>query len=275
MTVFEKNEGPGGKLAELKLGNYRFDKGPSLLTLPHLIDDLTNLSKYDKPFKYSRLKTITHYFFEDGTRLKADDSIEQFANELHNKLGEDKNKVLAFFKKSAFYYDTTADLFLNQSLSRLKNFLNLKTMRGIWRSPKLGLGKSMDDVNKQFDSEKTRQIFNRYATYNGSNPYKAPALLNIIPNLEFQFGAYIPEKGMYQITEHLYHMALFCGVKFEFNSPVEKIELEGERVKGVWAGGKFYKSDLVVSNSDMDFLCELGKYVNPLFYNNNLLILDA
>lgn len=254
VTVFEKNTYPGGKLSEMQLQGYRFDKGPSLLTLPNLIDELTELCSYPEKFKYQKLQTITHYLFEDGTHVIADASVKNFAKELKEKLGEDEKRVLRYFKRSAFYYDTTAELFLHQSLHRIKNFLNLKTLKGILRAPQLKLMQTMDAENKQFRNAKTRQIFNRYATYNGSNPYKAPALLNIIPTLEFGFGAFIPDNGMYAITDHLYKLALHCGVEFKFNTPVEKIEINGNKVKGVYAAGKLYQCEIVVSDADMHVL---------------------
>lgn len=267
--MFEKNAYPGGKLSEMHLGAYRFDKGPSLLTLPNLIDELTDLCAYPEKFKYKRLETITRYFFEDGTRVKAEASIQSFAKELKEQLGEDEAQVLRYFKRSAFYYDTTAQLFLHQSLHRFKNFLNLKTLKGILRSPQLKLLSTMDEENKQFKNAKTRQIFNRYATYNGSNPYKAPALLNIIPTLEFGFGAFLPENGMHAITEHLYQLALFCGVAFKFNSPVEKIEIEQNKVKGLYSGGHLYLSEMIVSDADMHVLYK--KLLPPSYAPKKLL----
>ncbi len=254
VTVFEKNSYAGGKLSELSRGNYRFDKGPSLLTLPALIDELTELSGYKHPFPYTRLETLTHYFFEDGTRVVAKDSIPDFAKELKQQLDEKEDVVIAHLKESAFYYETTADLFLHQSLHEIKNFLNRKTILGILRSPRLNLFKTMHQKNNKFRNKKTTQIFDRYATYNGSNPYKAPALLNIIPHLEFGLGAYLPEKGMHQITEHLYNVAIHCGVRFHFNSPVDSIELKNNQVTGLKSNGVFYPSDLVVSDADIHAL---------------------
>lgn len=254
VTVFEKNSYPGGKLSELRLGNYRFDKGPSLLTLPHLIDELTGLSGYPVKFRYTKLSTLTHYFFEDGTRLQATENIEAFARDLQTQFGEDAQKVVKHFKRSAFYYDTTAGLFLHQSLSQLKNFLNLKTLKGFLRAPRLNIFGSMAGENAAFKNEKTRQIFNRYATYNGSNPYRSPALLNMIPHLEFGLGAYLPEKGMHQITEYLHAMACYCGVSFVFGAPVESIILEKNKVTGLKSKGCFYSSDIVVSDVDIHML---------------------
>jgi phytoene desaturase len=255
VRVFEKNAYPGGKLSEFTKGGYRFDKGPSLFTMPHLVDELSELVVKQKVFQYIPLEVVTHYFYEDGTFLKAYADKKRFAEELEMVLGEDQQAVMKQFAESAFYYNTTADLFLNQSLHRVKNFINFKTLKGIIRAPRLGLNKSMHQKNREvFRNSKTVQLFNRYATYNGSSPYKAPALLNIIHHLEFGMGAYFPERGMHQITEHLVNLAKEAGVQFHFNQPVEKIVLSGKCIKGVKCGNTFFESDIVVSDADMHVL---------------------
>jgi phytoene desaturase len=270
VNIFEKNSYPGGKLTEFTTKGYRFDKGPSLFTLPELIDELSELSGYKGNFNYKRLETITNYFYEDGTQLIAYADQDQFAKELHEKLGEDEVNVKKHLKKSKFYYDTTANLFLNQSLHRLKNFINLKTLKGILRAPFLGLNKTMHVQNtKQFKNKKTVQLFNRYATYNGSNPYKAPALMNIVNHLEFGLGAFLPERGMHQITEHLLEMAKHVGVKFYFSHPVDEVVLENNRVKGIRSKGNYFESNLVVSNVDMHVL--YNKLL-PAFYKPHKLL---
>lgn len=270
VNIFEKNNYPGGKLTEFYLGKYRFDKGPSLFTLPELVDELSELSEYKGDFSYKRLETITNYFYEDGTRLTAYADPEKFANELHEKLGEDQKDVLEHLKKSAFYYSTTADLFLHQSLHRLSNFINLKTLKGILKAPFLNLNSSMHQKNAQrFKNSKTVQLFDRYATYNGSNPYKAPALMNIVNHLEFGLGAYLPDKGMHQITEHLINMALKAGVKIHYNHPVDEIIIEENNIRGIKSLGKIYKSDVVVSDVDIHFLYQ--KLISEKFKPKKLL----
>lgn len=238
--------------------------------MPNLIDELTQLGGQKNNFIYARLKIITHYFFEDGTKVVAKDSITDFAKELKEKLNEDEDLVVKHLKRSKFYYDSTAELFLNQSLGKIKNFLNLKTFKAILNSPKLHLFSTMHQQNaKQFINKKTTQIFNRYATYNGSSPYKAPALLNIIPHLEFGLGAYLPEKGMHQITEHLYTLALASGVKFKFNERVEKIEIENKKVTGIISNGVFNKSSFVVSDADIHLV--YNKLLPQNYYPKKLL----
>ena len=216
VTIFEKNSYPGGKLSELKMDGFRFDKGPSLFTMPSLIDELTNLQGSSHQFEYKKLDVITNYFYTDGTQLKASANLEDFAQEVHLKLNEKKETVLNHIKRNAFYFKTTEDLFLKQSLHQLKNFINLKTLKGILLSPFLGLFSTMDQKNSQtFSNPKTVQLFNRFATYNGSNPYKAPALMNMISHLEFNLGAYLPKKGMHQITTHLVKLAEEANVEIK------------------------------------------------------------
>jgi len=97
------------------------------------------------------------------------------------------------------------------------------------------------------------QFFDRYATYNGSNPYQAPATLNVIPHLEQHFGAYFPEGGMYRITASLVELAESLGVKFNYNQPVQQIVVAGKRATAIQVNGKLLKADVVVSNMDVWF----------------------
>ena len=251
--MFEKNTYPGGKLSELRLGNYRFDKGPSLFTLPELMDELSELARVEESsFPYQRLQHLGNYFFEDGTRLVVPASEKLLVKELHEKLGEDEKDIRNHLKKSAFYYNTVSDLFLKQSLHKVRNFLNFRTLKGLLLAPLLNLGSNMHQQNAtRFKNKKTVQLFDRYATYNGSSPYKAPALLNLIPHLEFGKGAYLPQKGMHQITEHLQNLAVNLGVVFHYNEAVEKITLEDEKITGIVSSGKHYPCDLIVSDMDI------------------------
>ncbi|MEL6845598.1 MAG: phytoene desaturase, partial [Bacteroidota bacterium] len=81
-------------------------------------------------------------------------------------------------------------------------WLTREVARAIVRIPGLDLFRSMNEVNESIlQHPKLVQLFNRYATYNGSNPYKAPGLLNIIPHFEYKIGAYFPKGGMISITQ--------------------------------------------------------------------------
>ncbi len=271
VTIFEKNSYPGGKLSELKVNGFRFDKGPSLFTMPTLIDELTSLQASTHKFEYDKLDVITNYFYSDGTELKAYANINSFADEVNLKLNENKEIVLKHLKRNAFYFKTTEDLFLKQSLHQFKNFINFKTLRGILFSPFLGLFSTMNQKNeKTFTNPKTVQLFNRFATYNGSNPYKAPALINMISHLEFNLGAYLPKKGMYQITKHLVKLAEETNVTIKYNAPVEKLEVgTNNKIKSIKSNGVDYPFDIVASDLDINVLY---KHLLPSLFTPKKLI---
>ena len=86
VDVYEANNYIGGKLTAFSSGNYRFDSGPSLFTLPYLVDELFTLANRNPAdyFKYHKIETACHYFWEDGTFLKAYSNHQEIETEVEN-----------------------------------------------------------------------------------------------------------------------------------------------------------------------------------------------
>jgi phytoene desaturase len=257
VTIFEANSYLGGKLSEFEINGYRFDAGPSLFTMPQFIDELfvfagKNPKDY---FEYEQLEVITNYFYEDGTKIFAYADPQKFAQEIQSKIGEKAENVFYFLNKSKEKYELTGDLFLRRSLHKIGSFLNKETLWCILNAYKLDAFRTMNAANESiFSNPKVVQLFNRYATYNGSDPWQTPATLNIIPHLEFGIGAFFPKKGMFSISQSLANLATDLGAKFVFNAKVEEIVIEknGQKiVKGVKVNGENLPFDLVVSNTDI------------------------
>ncbi len=108
---------------------------------------------------------------------------------------------------------------------------------------------------RELGHPKLVQFFDRFATYNGSNPYRAPGLLSMIPHFEHHFGAFLPTGGMYDISKSIHQLAVRQGVEFRFNTRVEEILLTADgRADGVrLAGGTTLAAETVVSNMDVFF----------------------
>lgn len=261
VDVFEASQHPGGKMSAFEIKGYRFDGGPSLFTMAHLVDELFTLcgehpSDY---FNYQQLDTICHYFFEDGTRFQAHKSWEDFDKSLQGIASASERRALKKqLDKAAFRYNTTAPLFIEQSLHKARNFFNFKTLKGLFYTPKLNLFQSMDRENQQRVGNKYLvQYLNRFATYNGSDPYRAPALLNMIPHLEQQLGSYYPKGGMVSIPTSLYQLAVKQGVTFHFGHPVQEIIAPNRKAEGIRVLNQSSEEtltqlgDVVVSNADI------------------------
>ncbi|MXV51112.1 phytoene desaturase [Pedobacter sp. HMF7647] len=256
VQVFESNNHPGGKLSVININGYRFDAGPSLFTMPQYVDELFLLAGKNprQYFNYTKLEVVCNYFYEDGTMISAFSDQEKLAGEIAAKTSDTTESVNRFLKNSARIYSITNHVFLEKSLHKLSTYLNWNTIKSIFQLGKIDSLRTMALANKSFFNDKrTQQFFNRYATYNGSNPYKAPATLNVIPHLEQHYGAYFPDGGMYAITLSLVKLAEEIGVRFNFSSPVEKIEYSNDKVTGVVVGGKTLPADIIVSNMDVWF----------------------
>ena len=249
VKVFEQQATYGGKMGVWEQNGYRFDTGPSLFTMPHYVEELLTIDgKKNIPFDYNELAVICNYFWDDGTTFQATKDLEQLKDSFEKNIGEPKENIASFLKDSQTKYEITNHVFLEKSLHKLKTYFSWGTIKSIFRLHHIEVFKTMSAQNeRRFKQEKTIQFFNRYATYNGSNPYEAPATLNVIPHYEYGFGAFFPKKGIRSIADALYNKALSLGVEFHFNSPIDKVEKRGEKylVNGLT------ESHIVVCNMDI------------------------
>jgi diapolycopene oxygenase len=254
VTVFEAAATFGGKMKQFVQDGYRFDMGPSLFTMPHLVDELFTLAGKNPQdyFGYERLDIITQYFYPDGTRLAAYREPEKFAAEVEQKLGVPATKVKEYLARSARVYEATAPTFLHKSLHKLTTYLSADVLKTLPALPALGLTTTMHAANaRAFSDARLVQLLDRFATYNGSDPYQAPATLNLIPHLEHNIGAFYPEGGIYAIAQSLVKLAEELGVTFSYNQPVKEILIQGNKVTGVRTPNGVTDFDLVVSNMDV------------------------
>jgi phytoene desaturase len=254
VTVYEQSPIPGGKISQIKKDGFRFDTGPSLFTLPQMVEELFALfdENPSEHFQYEKLSTSCKYFWEDGTIINAWQNHALFASEVENATGVSSEKIHRFLEKSRKLYEITAEIFMFNSLHKIRNFLKPAFRKSMLYLHELDAFTTMHRKNvKWFSDPKIIQLFDRYATYNGSNPYQTPATLNIIAHLEHNLGAYFPKKGMYSITESLVKLAKDKGVRFEFNSPVQQLILDKNNVKAIKVKDKVIDYDLVICNVDV------------------------
>ena len=254
VTVFEANAYPGGKLSAFTLGGYRFDAGPSLFTMPHFVDELFLLCGEEPTahFNYIKKEEACRYFWEDGTALIAHSKTDDFATEVETKLRVPKKTLLAYLAKAKKKYDLTEKLFLQQSLHRWSTYFSLDTLKALWHIQSMEIGKSLDQVNReQLQEPHLVQLFNRFATYNGSSPYQTPGIMSLIQHLESHYGTFLPHGGMEQISQSLYRLAQRQGVQFHFDQKVDEILLANEKAVGVRVGTTEHAADCVVSNMDV------------------------
>jgi phytoene desaturase len=254
VDVYESNDYPGGKLHAFEINGYRFDAGPSLFTMPNLITELFELFG-EKPtdfFQYRRLKSVCNYFWEDGIQFNVDADRAVFAEEAAAKFGISAQTILSYLNNGQKKYELTAPLFIEKSLHKAGTYLSMDTLNAMTHLSEMNLGISLNKLNEAAIGEPHLvQLFNRYATYNGSSPYLTPGIMSMIPHLELYLGAYYPNGGMHSITTSLYQLALRQGIRFHFNQKIEQIVVEKNKAVGVKTANNQYDADFIVSNMDI------------------------
>ena len=250
VELFEKNGSPGGKMQQIEEKGYRFDTGPSLFTMPFILEKLFKECGKDirQYLCWRELDPLCRYFYKDGVQFDNYSDRGKTAEEIESFAPEDALAYSNFLDYSEELYDRTAGPFL---FNPLYNFSDLKHLK-LSDFLKIDAFSTVSEkVDSTFQSPYLRQFFKRFTTYNGSSPYQAPATLNVIPHVELNQGGYYVLDGLYQIALALQELANELGVFFHYNTPVDSIAVENGRVSGVkTADGSFTPCDLLFANSD-------------------------
>jgi phytoene desaturase len=256
VTVYEKNQYPGGKAGVIREHGFRFDTGPSLLTMPFVLEDIfTHAGKKLQDYlTLQKLQILCRYFYPDGTVLNAFSDPERFAEEIDRVSKDSRHQVIRYLEYCKKIYERTADLFLFKDFRQLKDIVSLSALKTLLNIQQIDPFRTMHSANASFFTDpKVIQLFDRYATYNGSDPYRVPATLNIIQHVEYNLGGYIVKEGIHRIPAALMEVARELGVSFHFGTKVVKIRHKQGIVTGITTGNTTTDYDCIVSNIDAGF----------------------
>ncbi len=251
VIILERNATPGGKVNIHRAADYTFDTGASLLTMLHVVADLFESAgrRVEDYLDITPLDPICRYTWPDGATLDASTDLEKTAREIHKFEPADVDGFYKFLDDARRKYEVADRTFLAHSLNDLPKLLRPRYARDLavissWRT--------LDShVRKYFRSTHLQQLFNRFATYNGSSPYAAPATFALIPYVEFGLGAWYVHGGMYNLPRALMRLCEELKVEIRTNAEVEKILIENKRACGVkLMDGTVERCDAVIANSD-------------------------
>ena len=239
ITIFERNERVGGKLNVLLLDGFAWDMGPSLLTMPHVFDDLfADLGRRRSDYlKFVPLPSTCRYRWSDGTVVDEDKEFWE------------RPDVARFLEYAAGLYEISADAFLHHPLEDWWRQLRPGFLPKLRHLPKIASRQTMAETVRRFfpDNPFLQQLFNRFATYNGSSPYMTPSAFNIIPYVQARFGGWYVQGGMYAIARALVAVAKEMEITIRLNTEVRS----ARRAGGRWQINGSESFDYVVCNQDV------------------------
>ncbi len=251
VVLLEKNERIGGKLNIVAEAGYSFDTGPSLLTMPWVLRDLfaTAGSTLEAELQINPVDPICRYRWLDGTSFDTWQSLPSLLQAIERIEPRDTDGFLRFIAYASRIYNAVAEPFLLRPFDGLRDLI---TPGLLYDSFKIDSLRTVDQaVRSFFHSPYLRQVFNRYATYNGSSPYQAPATFNLIPYVEFAWGAWHVVGGMYEIARALERTARRMGVTICTGKAVKQIVNQAGITRAViLEDGEQLAASAVVVNAD-------------------------
>jgi len=253
VDLLEKNDKVGGKLNILEKDGFTFDLGPSILTMPHIFQALFERAG-KKMADYVSIQTVEPHwrnFFEDGSTLDLSSDPERMKQEL-DKLGPNTAKEFeAFLAYSKKLCEITEQGYFEHGLD---SFWELLKYYGPVRSlMEFDVFRSMDQGVRRFIKDpKLVDVLNYFIKYVGSSPYDAPALMNLLPYIQFGYGLWYVKGGMYGMAEGLQKLAEELGVTIRVNAEVAEIQHSAGRATAVrLLDGTVIPADIVVSNMEV------------------------
>ena len=259
VDLYEKNSNIGGKVNQLEENGFRFDTGASLVTMPFVFDKLfedigVSIREH---LTFEKLDILCKYFFNDGSVINAYSDIQRFAEEIENKTADTKESVKRYLNYCRRIYELSGELFLNKSFTEPSTLLSKNAIKTLFQINGMDINRTMHAANESyFKDQRTIQIFDRYATYNGSTPFKAPATLNVIQHVEYNIGGYICHGGVYEIPKALYKIAVKKGVNIYLGKEIKRINHFNRKINGVNIEGRDIDYDVVISNADVQYTYE-------------------
>ncbi|MGW0452516.1 phytoene desaturase family protein [Gordonia sputi] len=253
VTVLEQSQEIGGKLGVISLDGFVFDTGPSLVTLPHILDELfadTGAPLSDS-LTLQRLETAARYRFSDGTTFDMPGEMSEIPAALDAALGAGAGpQWTSFLQRAERIWDATHRPFLESPITvgdMASGALDVRDLATVapWRTLR-GLG------NQYLRDPRLRMLLDRYATYTGSDPRRAPAALASVPYAEQRWGSWYIRGGLGSIATALADRLSALGGSIELGVEVSALTTDTHgRVDGVrTADGARTAADLVVANAD-------------------------
>lgn len=277
--MLERQSQVGGKLNQVVMQGFSFDTGPSLITMPFVLHDLFQAAqrRLEDYLELVPLDVTCRYFYRDGLVLNAWRDQQRLVQEFARLCPADGEALQRFIAYAGNIYQAAADPFLYHSFGDPFDVLGT-LVRYVLNGHPLATEKeaiqgkesssvlsrlqavcaalsptTLDYINRTFFADKhLRQLFNRYATYNGSSPYKLASVYSIIPYVELTSGGWYIKDGIYTLALALKRLALELGVGITTNCNVRRILVEHGEARGVTLeNGLVQRADVVIANSDV------------------------
>ncbi len=252
VVVLEREQRPGGRAGRLEIDGFRFDTGPTVLTMPDLIDDAFAAlgEDYRDWLDLVPLDPAYRAFYPDGSQLDVFADPERMAVEIEQHIGPaEADGYRRFVDYVATMYRLEIRDFIDRNLDSPLDLLSGNLVRLLAKG---GFGRLQPRVNSFLKDPRTQRLFSFQAMYAGLSPYKALALYSVISYMDSVAGVYLPKGGMHALPQAMADAATKHGVTIHYGVTVDAVETIGDRATAVTTvDGNRFAADAVVLNPDL------------------------
>jgi phytoene desaturase len=252
VTLLERDARPGGRAGLIERGGYRFDTGPSVLTMPSLLEELFALGGEDmaEHLPLRRLDPAYRAVFHDGSTLAIRGSVEAMRDEVRAVCGAgEADRFVAFADHLRRLYEAEYPSFIDANFDSPFDLVRPEAVRLVALG---GFRRLWPLVASHLKDWRLRRMFTFQAMYAGMSPYEALGVYAVIAYMDTVAGVYFPTGGIHRVGEELAALAVRMGVDLRLSTPVERVEVTGGRATAViTARGDRIACRQVVLNPDL------------------------
>ncbi|WP_074032654.1 phytoene desaturase family protein [Exiguobacterium sp. AT1b] len=250
VTVFEKQPFVGGRTSRLQVGEFTFDRGPTFLNMPYILEEIfeeTGRDLHDY-VEMKRLEPMYDLYFDRGTRqLSMTTDRDQMHQAIEAHFPGNGEGYERFMSEQAIKLSKLMPV-LQTAHDKLTDYVSLRVLKAL---PFLSIGKSLYDVlSEYFTSEELKYAFTFQAKYLGMSAWECPGGFSILSYMEHAYGVHHPIGGVNQLCHAMAKVVEEEGGSIRLGEPVERLLMEDKKVTGLVAGSVHYAFDEVVIGAD-------------------------
>ena len=252
VTVIERESVPGGRNGLLEKDGYSFDTGPTVLTMPSLIQDAFSCVGEDMKdwIELTPVKPLYRAFYHDGSQIDVHANTAEMEEEIRRTVSAEEalgyRKYVDFVTK---LYKYEMNDFIDRNIDSPLNLLTPNLARLIALG---GFRRLSPKVNQFLKDPRLQKVYSFQAMYAGVSPQQALAIYAVIAYMDSVNGVFFPKGGMHAVPRGLAAAAAKHGVTFKYNTTVTRLEVENSRAKAVITDtGERIECDVVVMNPDL------------------------
>ena len=255
VTVLEKNAKPGGRCDQLIRDGHRFDLGPTLFLMPEIFAETYAAlgAQLDDQLDLRRIDPTYRVRFDDGVSLSLTSDLNSLESQLEAIEPGAFGGLLRYLDEGRVNYHTSLQKFVGRNFYNLAQYFSPTNLPLLFKLK--ALVKHYNNIGHYFADPHLKAAFTFQNMYLGLSPYDAPATYSLLQYTELADGVWFPMGGLYRVIENLADLAASLGVRFEYDTPVDQIEVEGQRATGVILhDGTRRTADVIVANADLPYV---------------------